>query len=285
MNARHLLVAGLLLVLSGCSSSVSLQLAASGAFDAQQAKLAVSGVYLLDDGGSLVTLESQDAGAHNLLEFEDGNVVTLLSDTEVPEGHYVGLALGYDATPSEIVDAAGTSHSVSVPSALSFADIDFTVGKGDSASLWAGLDLRLSLSDQTASDGTFKLVPRLNPVDLNQSASLSGVISAALRESDECLQGRSTPDGAAVYAFPASDITPYDEYPAASPHPTATAAVTWNSDDTGSYAFPQLTPGTYTVALSCLAAEDDPLVYQGLAFVVQRDITLSAGESGSLPLN
>ena len=279
-----LLAAGL--ALAGCDADVSLKLATSGALDAQHVRLAVSSIELTDDAGAVTTLNPDDAGINDLVDFKDGATITLLSSEKMGLAHYVKVGLTFDPTDAELVDANGDPWPITVPGSATSADVDFTLDDGDSASLFVGLDLRLSLSDRTTtSSADWRLVPRLNDVDLADEASLSGTIAKVVADSGDCLQGRTDPEGAAVYAYPQPDLTPYDESSSASPHPTATAEVLWNADGSGSYVFPHLTPGDYTVALTCEGSQDDPLVLDNLLFVDSANASLADGDVATLDFN
>lgn len=279
-----MLAAGL--VLAGCDADVSAKLATSGALGAQHVRLAVSSIELTDDAGNVTALGPADAGLNDLMDFRDGATIALLSGEKVGLAHYVKVGLKFDPADAEIVDANGDSWPISVPGSATSADVDFTLNDGDSASLFVGLDLRLSLSERTTtSNSDWRLVPRLNAVDLDHEASLSGTVAKVVADSSDCLQGRTDPEGAAVYAYPEPDLTPYDESSSASPHPTATAEVLWNADGSGSYVFPHLTPGDYTIALTCEGSQDDPLVLDSLVFVDHANAALDGGDVATLDFN
>lgn len=272
-----------LLLLAGCQSQVSVQAASSGALDADHVRLAVDQVLLRDSGGTVVPLDSDDTGVKDWLAFGGGATLTLVSGARLPQGHYVGLALAFGASGAEL-DHGGATDPIDVSNASGFTGIDVSVQGNDTLTLWVGMDLRLSLSDQTSSGGGFALLPRLNVVDLGHAGSLSGTIAASVEQSQGCLQGRTAPDGAAVYAYPVTGLAPYDDSASAAPHPTATAKVAWNADDTGSYAFPHLAPGSYTIALSCVASQDDPIAAQGLTFAARGDVAVREGGAATLDL-
>jgi hypothetical protein len=272
-------------LVAGCQSQVSLQLATSGALDAAQAthvRLAISGVQLTDESGNVTTFDSADGGVKEMFDYDGGATLTLLSGAEVPSGRYVSVALSFNPVGAEVENEANQTRSIVVPTDPSPVDADFTLARKDGATIWMNLDLRLSLADQTTTTNNWRLVPRMAVVDLDRSASLTGTISAANRNSSACLQGRTEPDGAAVYAYPLPDLTPYDESPNASPHPTGTVLVSWNSDGTGSYAFTHLSPGSYTIALTCVASQDDPLSDQNLPFVAAASVALAEEEDATL---
>lgn len=275
----------LALLLAACDNRVSLQLASSGSLDVQDVKLAVSQVRLRDEGGNVTVLPSADTELHDLADYDTGAELTLLSDEGIPAGHYTGVSVLFAAAGAQVVNSSGQAFPIAVQSDPPYAPVDFTVSRRDTASLRANIDLRLSLSDRSASSGSWQLVTNLHVVDLSKSATVGGAISAAVRNSSACLQGRAQPTGASVYAYPQSDLTPYDESQNASPHPVGTVTVTWNGDSTGSYRFAHLAPGSYTLALSCVASQDDPVDDQDLPFAASASFPLDDGESATVDLD
>jgi hypothetical protein len=276
--ARVLIVC---LPLAACDNTASLTLAASGALDVQDVRLAVTQVQLQDEAGDIVTVDSADTGVHDLRDFNSGTSIAVLSGAGIPSGRYTGVALTFEANSAQVVTADGSTFPISMPADPVFSPTDFSVLRHDSAPLWAGLDLRLSLSDRSGTDGTWRLVPHLAIANLDTAATLSGAIAAAVGNSENCVQGRGNHDGAAVYAWAAANVTPHDESPDAEPA-RATVEVTWNSDGSGRYAFPHLAPGAYTVALGCVSAQDDPQSAQGQVFAASGQITLDEDGDATL---
>ena len=277
----HVLLLAFALPLAGCENAITLSLSASGALEARSVQLGVKSVRLQDDAGNVVELDSGDTAVRDLLALRDGGQLTLLNDVALARGRYTGLALVFAPEGAQIETSAGT-FPIEVPADPPFAPVDFTVLRKDAASVRASLDVRLSLSDRTAVDGTWQLIPRLNVVNLDTDATLSGSIAPQVRNSAACLQGGSAPAGAAVYAWPAAGVTPEDESASAAAHAVATAVVAWNADGSGRYQFPHLAAGDYTLALNCASAQDDPQAAQGQPFAASGEVSLGEGESGTL---
>lgn len=275
---------------TACNPQISVDLTTSGVFEAQQVSMTIHTVYLLDEDGTLITLASEDSSTYDLLELRGGSTIRLLNEAEIPEGRYVGFAIAIDADSAYVQTGDGARHAIQTAPVV-FSDADFEVSRNEltqreSRSFSVNLDVRLSFSDQTEAYGTYTFQPKLNVVDLDTSASLGGAISGGLAWSDECLAGRSDPDGAAVYAFSGADAEPYDGYSSAQTGPLVTAALQWNAPTaTAAYAFSQLAPGTYTIALTCRAYADDPLVYQALPFLATATLSLTAGEAAEANLD
>jgi hypothetical protein len=285
--ARMAMRAFLLAIAAGttaCNPRITVDLTTSGVFETQRVSMAIHTVYLLDENGTLITLASEDSSVYDLLELRDGSAIRLISEAEIPEGRYVGFAVAIAADSAYVQAEDGARYAIQT-SPIVFSDTDFEVSRNElsqreSRSFSVNLDIRLSFSDQSETYGTYAFQPKLNVVDLDTSASLGGVISNELALSDECLDGRSGPGGAAVYIFSGADVEPYDDYSGAQPGPLATAALQWNAlTGTATYAFSQLAPGPYTISLTCYAYADDPLVYQALPFLATTTLSLAASQA------
>lgn len=270
---------------AGCDTEISIDLTASGVLDANEVVMAVEAVYLLGEDGSLVTLASGDTSGRNLLSYRDGSPIGIVSDAQLEPGRYVGVALVISDNSSHVEAGDGAWYPIEELPTLVFSDVDFEIERGDKKALLVGLDVRLSLSNQTATRGLYTFQARLNAVDQDRRGSLSGAISSDLVLSDSCLDGRSAPTAAGVYAFAGSDVEPRDDYPGAAPAAKAIAPVFWDGFSSAAYQFPSLAPGTYTIALACQAADDEPGAYQDLPFVIAAVITIAAGEAASLDLD
>ncbi|HUP91645.1 MAG TPA: DUF4382 domain-containing protein [Solimonas sp.] len=280
---RSKLLPGLLgaavLGLGGCEQSVTIDLAVSGTDAIEGAVLPLSAVQLLRDSGALTSVRvTTQAG--DLLALAPDDTVQLVSGAEVPEGSYTGLALAFDVADASVTRPSDAAAAVSISSAELFADPALDVQAGTSAHRLVVLDLRFSLSDQTATLGSYYLRPYYRVVNLDAQGAFAGAATTAFVESAACRSGRNAGQGVAVYAYRGTGIEPGDfvaGYTGAS-IPVASAVVALDSASSSyRYRLPYLAPGEYTLAITCQGDQEDPLADQDLAFQGARSTTITAG--------
>jgi len=187
----------------------------------------------------------------DLLALNGGLADTLLDNFTLPSGHYSWIRL--------MVDTAGTLDSYIV---ISGNDFELTIPSGDQTGLKinrgfdvpAGghadftIDFDLRKSVVLANNG-YILRPTLRMVDNTMVGAIAGTVASSLVPSG------CTP---AVYVFSGAGATPDDiDIDNTNPDPVTTASV--NTTD-GTYKAAFLEAGDYTVAYTCDAAADDPMV-------------------------
>jgi hypothetical protein len=105
------------------------------------------------------------------------------------------------------------------------------------------------------------LKPAFRVIDVQELAKLSGTVALATLNAtgdpNGCLADDPNLDvGNAVYVFAGDNVTP-DDIDAIDPDPVAVLPVKPNTS--GEYTYSTIiAPGTYTLAFTCQAANDDP---------------------------
>jgi hypothetical protein len=224
----------------------------------------------------------------NLMDYQGTNRLLLLDRVSVPAGNYQWLRLYVDH--AEIVFNKGETNevveSLDIPSnensGLKLIS-GFTVAAGGLSDFTVEFDLRKSVHQDAKG---YKLRPTLRLVDNLQAGHFAGTVGSAAA-GDDC----------AVYVYAGSTITPDDlcyldqggvlvDCPA--PHgvnPVTTAPVVCDTSNPPlcRYVTAPLVAGSYTLALTCDAASDNPAQNDNIAFLETHSATVSVG-TGATPL-
>lgn len=234
--------------------------------------------YCEDPADSTKTVVSENACATpsapkqlDLLALSGGQADFLLDDFTLPSGHYSWIRLMVDTDgirDSYIVLLGGAEHELTIPSGNQTGlklNRGFDVPAGGSVDFTIDFDLRKSV--HTTGNGDYKLRPTLRMVENIMAGSISGTVDASL------IPGGCTP---AVYIFEGSGVTP-DDIDGIAPEPVSTASVELDGND-GKYKYMAafLDAGNYTIAYTCDAAADDPLVDQALTFTGTTTVSVTA---------
>jgi len=214
----------------------------------------------------------------DLLALNGGQAEALLNDFTLPSGHYSWIRLMVDTadpldsyivvlrTRYELTIASGDETGLKL-------NRGFDVPADGSADFTIDFDLRKSV--HVTGTGEYMLRPTLRMVDNTMVGSISGTVGASL------VPGGCTP---AVYVFEGSGVegsgvTP-DDIDGIAPDPVTTAMVKLDSND-GLYKYMAafLEAGSYTIAFTCDAAADDPIVDNTLAFSGTTPVTVTANTS------
>lgn len=208
----------------------------------------------------------------DLLALTGGVSDTLLNDITLPAGRYEWVRLIVDTADvrdSYIVLAGGAEHELTIPSGEQNGlklNRGFDVPAGGGASFTVDFDLRKSVH-LPMSGSDYLLRPTLRIVDNAQAGHIAGTVANALV---------TTGCSPAVYVFAGSGVTP-DDIDGTAPDPVTTATVSLNNT-TGQYTFKAgyLEAGSYTLAFTCQAAQDDPATNDAIAFSVTMNATVNA---------
>ncbi len=214
-------------------------------------------------GGKAVTINFSSPKTIDLLQEQNGNEASLLSNTAVPAGNYDWIRLLLNVSSNgtvanSYIEINGAQYPLVIPSGaqtgLKLVQ-GFTMTANQVADFTIDFMLQQSITappGQTVSGGTqeYILTPALRLINNVQAGTISGTVAlSTLQSNTACLAGASTGGGplpnAQVYIFsgsvtPSSSLTPVVE-----PQITLSA--------TGSYTYDQpfLLAGTYTVAVAC----------------------------------
>jgi Domain of unknown function (DUF4382) len=291
------LVLGVISVLGGCGGSgsntptgvLSLHITDGAVDSAEHVFIQFSGLelqgpgqrttlfYCQDPMDSMKTVVSEMACTTppapkqlDLLALSGGLADFLLDGFTLPAGHYSWVRLMVDTGGmlDSFIVVGGLNHELTIPSGDETGlklNRGFDVPAGGSADFTLDFDLRKSV--EVTGTGEYMLRPTLRMVDSAMVGAISGTVDAAL------VPGGCTP---AVYVFEGGAVMP-DDIDGIAPDPVTTAAVKLDgSDNQYKYTAAFLEPGTYTIAFTCDAAADDPMVDDALTFTGTTTVSVMA---------
>jgi hypothetical protein len=286
-------------LLAGCGDSGSSVNTGSGALtlritdaavdSARQVYIQFHGVELQNANGMLTTLyycqDAVDASKTvvssaacstpaapkkiDLLALNGGRTDLLLDGFVLPAGHYNWIRLMVDTAgmhDSYIVVANGADYELTIPSGDETGlklNRGIDIPAGGNADFTIDFDLRKSVHLPSAQDALYVLRPTLRIVDNVVVGAIAGTVTF---DSATC----ASP---AVYVYAGANVTPND-ISGAPADPVTTALV---NTTTGQYRAAFLEAGTYTVAWTCAAAQDDPAIDDNITFMNPLNVTVSAG--------
>ncbi|MDP9142177.1 MAG: hypothetical protein M3O62_15490 [Pseudomonadota bacterium] len=278
--ARHLLPAAALL-LGACESNLAVDLSVSLPSQLASAKIAVKSIELLDDDGGVTSIDVDNSDMIDLADYPPDAPLRLFDASGELSGHFIGIRLRFDDSDAYVLADDGETAPIALLSAGEYADIDVQIDEGSYALIGVQLDLPFSLIDQRDSLANYQMIPVSHAADGDSAASIEGTIAADAVTASTCRDGRAAGEGVAVYLFSGSDVTPADYYSSGSvgsqDPPVGYAGVSRDSA-TGEwrYLFAPLAPGDYTLAWTCAADGDSPVLDDDLEFVASQNITVEA---------
>ncbi len=240
------------------------------------------GVTLKPNGGSQASYAFAGPITVDLKELTDG-ATQIIFDERIPVGEYTWMKLDVNAECDGVMDSyvtleSGGMHDLRVPPDRLKLGNHFTIVEGGSTSLIIEWNLRMGLSDPVGlvdpSGGScLNLQPSLKVTDVTQYGAIAGKVTADLT-GGECTSDANTGDGNVVYIYAGAGIVP-DDIDGTAPDPLTTADVRLN-DGSGSqeYMATYLSPGEYTAALTCQAADDAPETEDDIAFIDSKNATV-----------
>lgn len=278
------LIALFVTLLSGCEAALSVDLSAEGSDSIESVVLSPSSVQLLVDDGSVISLGKVETAPLDLIQLGGGERINLGSDEGKSGVHYTGVRALFDSDNAHVALADGTEIPLTLSDQAGFSSIDLELDDSETATLILTLDLHFSLLDQRNSLGLFKLRPVLRAANLGTAGSISGTVAQALLADRQCQGDRPLGRGTAIYLYAGHDQTPTDYYSTQTAtrtvQPLAAAPIRYDPG-TGLYLYQIdfLPPGTYTLALTCNADQDQPDADDALTFSHARNVTIAAQQA------
>lgn len=274
------------------SGSLSLSLIDAPVTEVDQIWLTITQINVKPAGGSPIEFPLDPVIRTDLITLDVDNAQDLLENEAVPAGQYEWIELEVDADfdsqtdDSWVVTNVGGVEELRVPSGSVRLVSGFTVTADRATRFVIDWDMRRGLVNPPGQAG-YLLRPAFRVVDMTEYGTLSGIVETALITSDACDDdGGSYDVGNAVYVF--QDPEPDEDAVGASPDdidgddadgadPLATIDVDPGPD--GPYVYGTiLSPGAYTLALTCLAGYDDPQTNDAdLSFIATVDVEIVAG--------
>lgn len=284
------------LLLGACQSKLQVDLAVSSLDGASALSLAVPTVNLKEGGGSVRSYDTGYDSSLDLLPYssddQDHSDRLALLDEDNVSGDFIGVRPVFKTSSSYLTLDDGSRISLVLGDQADYADLSFSLSKSstsgnDTAHLVLTLELPFSLIHSSASSYTLKPVVRVAKKE--ESGSISGTIPQAVITGSAC--GSAAGSGVAVYAYKGSGITPVDYFNDGtnqhSYQPLASSALSYDSVN-GNYRFElrYLPADSYTLALTCKAADDMPDTDDALAFLADytQNVTVSSGQIASVTL-
>jgi hypothetical protein len=277
---------------SGGTGALSLHITDAPVDDAQAVVVQFHGIELNGPGGTTTLHYCRDAASGqtvvspsacvqsaplqlDLLTLNSGTSAVLLNAYTLPAGHYSWIRLLVDADPRVAGDSyivlknASNQYELEIPSGDQSGlklNRGFTVPAGGHASFTIDFDLRKSVH-LPSSGTTYVLRPTLRIVDNVVVGAIAGTVDLA----------GMTCASPAVYVYAGTSVTP-DDVGGTGADPVTTALV---DTTTGQYRAAFLEPGTYTVALTCAAAQDNPATDDSITFSGAANVTVSANTTST----
>jgi hypothetical protein len=260
-------------LLAGCESRITVDLTDGPTDGAQEVVLDIDSITLLTDSNDTVTLALDTPGPVDLLAFRNGETYRLVQDERIDADRFVGIALDFASSGSFVRLANGTQVTINPPLTRTYADIDLTVSDVDDEELVIDLNTRFSLVD--TGSGSFDLEPAVRALRPVEGGTATGLVSAAFVEGTACAQGRPFGTGVAVYAFSGTGVT-LNDYVGQTNLIAADDVEPELASGAYRYELHFLPAGSYTLALTCEADEDDPATDDALTFPSSATVTVPA---------
>ncbi|HEX6549166.1 MAG TPA: DUF4382 domain-containing protein [Gammaproteobacteria bacterium] len=267
-------VFGILLLLVGCNGSsngrVSIALTDSPFDNASAAVVEFTGITFQPDAGAPITYKFYAPQQIDLAQLQNGNRTPLVDSFTLPAGHYQYAELLISATgsgtDSYLTLNDGTQHALVLgPTGTQGLRARYLVGGFDvdadtTRAYTIDFDMRKSVLSPTAPSTDYVLEPRLRMVQDDTVGNIIGTVSSSL------IGSGCTP---VVYAYDGTVSKPadLDNTAPANTQPVSESPVKLNAT-TGAYEFTvaYLPAGTYTMALTCDAAADNPAQPDAITF-------------------
>jgi hypothetical protein len=244
---------------AGNTGQMKLAVADAPVDGAQAVVVKFTGVELTANGGSPVDITFAQPKTIDLLN-QSGTASAVLFNQPIPAGSYgqIRLMVVADGDPSNsyITLSDGTMHGLQVPSGsetgLKLVS-GFTVASSGVVDYTIDFDLRQAITCPPGQAPACILKPTEKLVDNTAVGNIQGVVSNTLVPSG-CTPG--------VYLYSGTVTAPEDMNSTAATsdtsQPQASRVPVANSQPPYYYQFTFLSPGTYTVAFTCQAAQDNP---------------------------
>ncbi len=248
------------------TSTLTVSLMDAPVDDVTAVNVEITALWLKGPGSAAKQLKmSQTPMKVNLLDLNDKNAAILIDGQAIDPGSYEWLDMDVNADFDGVLDSfvvtkIGGQEELRVPSGRVRLVGGFDVAANQAVQLLFDWDLRKGLVDPPGQPG-FLLKPAFRVVDVHELGKLSGTVALATLNAtgdpNGCLADDPNLDvGNAVYVFAGANITP-DDIDGVDPDPVAVIPVEPSS--TGDYVYHTvIAPGTYTIAFTCQAGNDNP---------------------------
>jgi len=214
----------------------------------------------------------------DIMALTDTNAAVLVDDAVIAPGDYEWLAMDVSAAHDNVMDSyvetvGGGQEELRVPSGRVRLVSGFTVEAGEANLFLFDWDMRKGLVRPPGLPG-YLLKPAFRMLDVTEYGVLQGTVSGdtlSLAANACNVDDANLELGNVVYVFSGTGTVPDDID--GTDDPVATADVTLAN---GVYTYRVLlTPGDYTVAFTCQAADDEPETDETIAFLPTVNVTMA----------
>lgn len=293
MSAALLHPAFLILpLLVACQGELQVDLGVTDDARVAQVSVAIPRVELVRSEGDAVVVVRDDDGTVPLLDYRDAARLTLLPSAETDNGSYAGVRPLFavsttDGSDTYVERDDGTRVPLTLGTQNGLGVVNFTIDSEAQTRIVVELELPFSLIDRVDSLGSFQLIPVFRAADADTAGSIEGDIDELLIESADCRAGREAGAGVAVYLFAGRGIFINDYvdpgFGTTAGLPIGSAAAHLDSTrGVWTYRLRNVAPGSYTLALTCQADREDPLLDDAMSFIQAVERTVSASETVTL---
>lgn len=268
---------------SGGTGVVSLNVTDAPVDAADAVVIQFTGVALKRAGSEEQIITFDAPRTLDLLTLQGGKTAVLLKDVTVEAGQYewVRLLVKSDRATldSYLTETGGTQVPLFVPSGsqsgLKLVS-GFTVPQDGKVAFTIDFDLRKSVAAPQSAGSPYLLKPALRLVDNAQAGAIAGTVATTPLANASCPNATAADNANVVYVFPG--IATPNDLGGDGPEAVTTAAASVDTGGTWRYQAAFLQPGTYTVAFTCQAANDDPETGgESLVFLGTRTVTVTTG--------
>jgi Domain of unknown function (DUF4382) len=210
-----------------------------------------------------------------------GGLSAFLTRQPLPTGHYTSITLYFEASPGTYQSnisliGGGSTYPLVIPAGAPTKftlPVNFIIFANISASYMIDLDLRRSVLPDANDPNQYILQPSLRAIALDEAGNITGTVANTL------ITSGCSPT---IYVY-SGKVTPTDvniNAPGGSVQPISSALVGVNST-TAIYNFTVgwLPAGTYTLAFTCEAGQDNPTTADNILFTPVITATVIAGQT------
>ena len=280
-------ILSLSMILTACGSdstenggSLNLNITDAPVDSAAKVVVSFSGVSIKPESGPAYDIDFVDDNGSptiktiDLLSQQGSNSEPLLVNEALEAGHYNWMRLkvksSITSTDSYIELEDGSQHPLYVPSGNQTGlklNQGFDITDGGSVSLTIDFDLRKSVLSPNNNSEAYKLKPTLRIVNNDNMGHISGIVGSVSLADAAC-----TKTDYSVYVFAGENIIA-DDIDGLDAEPVSTALLSESFE----YEVGFLDEGTYTIALTCQAEDDNIETDDAINFIGTSNVTVNAG--------
>lgn len=226
-------------------------------------------------GGEMLRLELETPAQINLLDYPGSTAMYLFKNETVPSGKYDWMRLivetqsAGDSYVTQVQNGIYSTHELHLAQPEGLYTGSFSLADAGVADMTIDVDLRKSLA---LNNGLYTLYSHIRLVDNRTAAHIGGQVNDALISVNDCATS------GAVYVYSGLDAVPEDVClgeTCTAAGPVSSSLVGVGSAGGNYYEIGFLPLGDYTIAYTCDAHLDDPLVNDiSVGFIDTKNLSL-----------